>query len=116
MTLDKKLSDFLDARIAEDEAEAKPMAELDDDDRGGWSIVYAERVLAECAAKRAIIKQAQKASEVEEEFDEYMWAGAGPEQVDPSTGDAILFALASVYKDHPDYCPEWTITTAAGKG
>ena len=103
------LVEFLEARIAEDEAEARPMAGLDDDDRGGWSIVYAERVLAECAAKRAIIELAQKASAVEEEFDEYMWAGAGPEQVDPSTGDAILFALAAVYKDHPDYQQDWAI-------
>jgi hypothetical protein len=66
-----------------------------------------DRALAECAAKRAIIELAQKATEVEKEFDDYEWRGAGPEQVDPWTGDAILFALAAVYKDHPDYQQEW---------
>lgn len=65
------------------------------------------RVLAECAAKRAIIEQAQKASEVEQEFDERIWAGAGPDRVEPWAGDAILFAIAAVYKDHPDYQQEW---------
>ena len=83
------LVEFLEARIAEDEAEAKPMAGLDDDDRGGWAIVYAERVLAECAAKRAILDVCDD---------------GGPW---PSDIDRIERALAAIYKDHPDYRKEW---------
>jgi len=116
-------TEFLEARIVEDEREArKAVGERarvhpDEGDDAGlqcWPdspvpavLVGPERVLAECAAKRAIIELAQKASEAEQEFDDYVWAGAGPEQVDPSNGDAILFALAAVYKDHPDYDPAW---------
>ncbi|WNT44932.1 hypothetical protein SEA_ABBYDAISY_37 [Arthrobacter phage AbbyDaisy] len=99
--------EFLEARIAEDEASNRGTAEMDDDDRGGWAILYAQRVLAECAAKRAVIEHAQKASEAEEEFDDYMWRGAGPKREEPWSGDAILFALASVYNDHPGYRQEW---------
>lgn len=115
--------EFLEARIAEDEALAQAAIDqhapeeweselgslnLWPEDIAFWAQQTPARTLAECAAKRAILEQAQKASEVEEEFDDYVWAGAGPERVDPGNGDSILFALAAVYKDHRDYQQEWT--------
>jgi len=103
------LTDFLLARIAEDEAAAHKLTLTDRRPVLSLAITvnHPERILAECAAKRAIIELAQKASEVEEEFHDYVWAGAGPKQVEPWTGDAILLSLAAVYKDHPDYRQEW---------
>jgi hypothetical protein len=110
------ITEFLEARIAEDEAALKavPVAaqQSDDFDFGGtddylrFTMGYG-RAVAECAAKRAIIVRAQEATEVEQEFDDRVWAGAGPERAEPWAGDAILFALAAVYKDHPDYQQEW---------
>lgn len=124
------LIEFLEARIAEDEAEAKPMAALEDDDRGGWAIVYAERVLAECAAKRAIIKQhedwpvlVERESEISHDASdlnsvtfrmsrETMWLTEREYVkrfgVEPPTAPMIRI-LAAVYKDHPDYQQEWAL-------
>jgi hypothetical protein len=84
--------EFLEARIAEDEADAKPTVELEDDDCRGWAIAYAERVLAECAAKRAIIEA---------------FNPAAPD-LDPYVGRDVMAMLAVVYKDHSDYNPEWS--------
>lgn len=77
-------------RIAEDEAENKVAADLDDDDRGGWAIAYADRVLAERAAKRAIIEP----FDLEAPFN------------DPYVGHPLLQVLSTVYSDHPDYRQE----------
>jgi hypothetical protein len=85
------ITEFLEARIAEDEAEAQPMAALEDDDRGGWAIAYAARVLAECKAKRALIAILTPGQEI---WDGTRWAGP-------------LDIMAAVYKDHPNYDPEW---------
>jgi hypothetical protein len=109
MTLD--ITEFLLARIAEDEAEAKPMAALEDDDRGGWAIAYAERVLAECAAKRAIIAEHEWRTVSGETgcglcnyYRDYGWEEVGPCKT--------IRALAAVYKDHPDYTE--LVTKASG--
>ena len=48
------------------------------------------RILAECAAKRAIIEQVSDVA----------WGGY-------AVRDVILGHLAAVYKDHPDYQEEW---------
>ena len=45
------ITDFLLARIAEDEAECQDMLKRMSDAKD-WDHAYAERVLAECAAKR----------------------------------------------------------------
>jgi len=117
--------EFLEARIGEDEAlayEAKSWAAVGQVDwigqpgdglaprlgAGGphitaWSPA---RVLAECKAKRAIIEQAQNATEAEKEYDDYEWQGT-VSRSEPWTGDAIVYALAAVYADHPDYDPAW---------
>jgi hypothetical protein len=88
------LTEFLLARIAEDEATAQ-----------GWqvgSIVNPARALAECEAKRRIIDGAVEVARVDLN-----------EPVDPDdqglrdVGVKILCALALPYADHPDYLPEW---------
>ncbi len=78
------ITEFLLARIAEDEAVALAA--------NGPSVHAARhdptRVLAECAAKRAIIEQAERS-------DSGWW-------------ESIYVAiLAAVYADHPDYDPSW---------
>lgn len=131
------LSEFLLARIAEDEQGARDAAA----DQGTWvtntpkyhsgyvdagklSIVVdrgsedreipaAEvkaahiarwdpaRVLAECEAKRKAV--AEYGAVVES-------GGADPDNCDSciqSTARAMLRALAEVYREHPDYRPEW---------
>lgn len=128
MSNQNELEDFLLARIAEDEAAAREWSAAYNNPgpvpayhyatarrhRQEWPTLWGSldhftptRVLAECAAKRIIIERAKEASEVEEEFDDYMLRGAGPRRREPLTGGAILFALAAVYKEHPDYRPEW---------
>ena len=56
------------------------------------------RVLAECAAKRAIIALFNPDDKTET-WDGEAWRASGIE-------DALL-ALAAVYADHPDYRQEW---------
>ncbi|BCW61910.1 DUF6221 family protein [Arthrobacter sp. StoSoilB22] len=105
------ITEFLEARIAEDEQQAKSCQYL------GWfpakkygvTTVSHARVLAECAAKRAIIKQAEEATgDRGTVIAEYCGSDAERTQSwaeDP--GKLILEALASVYRDHPDYRQEW---------
>jgi len=92
------ITEFLLARISEDEAEAQYLS-------------YRARFLAECAAKRVIIAQAEEAT-----ADRGMviseWCGSDAERAESwasDPGELILKALAAVYKDHPDYQREWTL-------
>jgi len=94
------LTDFLLARIAEDEATAAHA-------RGalGWTnstgvqiagrdVYDPARVLGECEAKRRIVE----------------WCGSDPGELEPGINglaDMILRDLASVYADHPDCREEW---------
>ena len=100
------ITEFLLARIAEDEAAAR---EIEEDfecnpseplhsplevyapgyDAYPLIIISRTRVLAECAAKRAIIDY---------------W---GP--LEALEGPRLLSTMAAVYKDHPDYDPSWVI-------
>ncbi|MGH8605076.1 MAG: DUF6221 family protein [Gammaproteobacteria bacterium] len=92
--------EFLEARIAEDEAAALAASKQKWRAKG-WAIEYAQRVLAECAAKRAIIKLADLVESMDYQITRE-WGG----DID-GTGEDILKALAAVYKDHPDYQQEW---------
>jgi hypothetical protein len=69
-------------------------------------IVWAtpRRILAECAAKRAIIKQHEAYATASPESVGIAWVGARSGQ--EATTDALQ-ALAAVYADHPDYQQEW---------
>jgi len=110
------ITEFLEARIAEDENLAQAI--LDRSAPDAWDnpmetgnfwpeeVRFLDqhspaRVLAECAAKRAIIEM----WEDPESF------GPLPDGVDAgaamATDDAVK-ALAAIYKDHPDYQQEWS--------
>lgn len=103
------ITEFLEARIAEDEESNNPKP----DPSGSCDYLHgvhyeSARVLAECAAKRAIIGLAKRAAETERDYDDFEWQGT-VERSEPLTGDAILFALAAVYADHADYRQEWAL-------
>jgi hypothetical protein len=97
------ISEFLEARIDEDEKRASYYG----------MALGTDRVLAECKAKRAILK--------EHELDLHMsgpycdtcaewWKcelGEGPPPVKYPC--PTVRALAAVYKGHPDYQQEWTV-------
>lgn len=95
------ITDFLLARIQEDEADAQTDAE--EMAKSSVSIQFdcatqarftPARVLAECAAKREIIR---------------WWVDGliGYVRVDDELTNPLL-PLAAVYKDHPDYRQEWS--------
>lgn len=102
------LAEFLLARIAEDEAVARRcntgppivlalQVGMDHHEgvESGWVEVDAGRVLADCAAKRAIVQRA---------------AGCACGDVHggyTDEADWTLRVLSYPYRDHPDYRPEW---------
>lgn len=90
------ITEFLLARIAEDQEAARPFPGAAD-----------LRVLRECAAKRAIIGLADEALEAEVKRRDASALGADLMHQD------TLRALAAVYSDHPDYQPEWANPTAS---
>jgi hypothetical protein len=127
--------EFLEARIAEDEARASSgWARLGDSrwetDNYGRDFLTPSAVLAECAAKRAIIKQHEDWPVLVErapsgDFDandtqsmvyrmtrEIAWLTEREYVrrfgVEPPT-TPMLRALATVYKDHPDYDENWAL-------
>ena len=81
------ITEFLLARIAEDEAVASllskgdaghsPRTEVYTGTEWVTTPLTTDRLLAECKAKRAIIEHAQEATEVEKEYDDYECAGHG---------------------------------------
>lgn len=99
------ITEFLEARIAEDEAAANAYAKvppLQVFNGSTWVGGYdPARVLAECAAKRAIIKLAEDVESMDTQISNE-WGGPND-----GTADEILAALAAVYADHPDYQDEW---------
>ncbi|MEQ4566197.1 DUF6221 family protein [Paenarthrobacter sp. CAP02] len=58
-----------------------------------------QRTLAECAAKRAIIEQCR------EDHEDSLTRNDDTEEL----ASGVLYALAGVYKDHPDYQQEWAL-------
>jgi hypothetical protein len=111
------ISEFLEARISEDEAAAREVetdfqfdpssplySPLDVYSPGGYDTapvisIDSTRVLAECAAKRAIIKEWEDPALLQD----YDREGA----FYASAITHVLECLAAVYKDHPDYQKEW---------
>lgn len=81
------ITEFLEARIAEDEARATYVHEYGD--TGG--LFSTARVLAEGVAKRQLIAMFGYGQEV---WDGTRWVGP-------------LAVLAAVYSGHPDYRQEW---------
>lgn len=95
------LTEFLEARIAEDEQECHHILELvptpDSSDAKGYDYAYAERVLVECGAKRQIIDLHLAFGSGNEPGARAMWIATG----------GTLKILAKVYNDHADYQQEW---------
>jgi hypothetical protein len=98
------LTEFLLARIAEDEAETEAAIQMR---YPGLTIRRnPSRVLAECEAKRRIVEiSSQQIAAADKRH---------PEQIERSfnAGAAFvahnaLLALAAVYSDHPDYDEAW---------
>lgn len=119
--------EFLEARITEDEREANVcLAQYRRGDGGStrrWN-----RMLAECAAKRAIIAQHQAWPVLAEKAPEYSTSDDGLNGISYRVNQQMMWlteqeyvkkfgeapptapmirTLAAVYKDHPDYQPEW---------
>jgi hypothetical protein len=117
------LTDFLLARIAEDEGALAQVTLVVED--GGPFIDFRKRVLAECEAKRAIIEEHPMMSArlsrvvVLTGGGQPAWlegacstctAGGEYGGCDPVTGELsyceTLRALAAIWSDHPDYPPK----------
>lgn len=118
------LTEFLLARIADDEAVARAhIANWTDEDGDGgvslfmelradneyaWMDIGAGRVLAECEAKRRIVEELEETQhtmgglEEEGDFEAALgWADAARALERP------VRLLAAVYADHPDYDEAW---------
>jgi hypothetical protein len=95
------LTEFLLARIAEDEAHAGLVL----DRTGPWDAppISPERTMAECEAKRRIIELADQVENMEASLMQEF--GGTPDDDDPSV--MMLRALALPYADHPDYDEGW---------
>lgn len=111
------ITEFLLARITEDEALAQSILDRSAPDEWDnpmetgnfWpeEVEFSDRhspsaVLAGCAAKRAIIELADDTETMDYQIMNE-WGGG----LDGIKGK-FLHALAAVYKDHPDYLPEWS--------
>lgn len=136
--------EFLEARISEDELAATEGISGQADPESGWGYmdhaltphvgiiheaVQAEhiirwhpaRVLAECAAKRAIISRhkpdrilenwywsRRRCAECGKEWHKWLNNDV-PTDIGPEQGCPTLRALASIYADHPDYQDDWKV-------
>lgn len=105
------LTDFLLARIAEDEERAKRAAAVEGADFmlaalpldvfDGLRVAFPARVLAECAAKRAIVEQHPWGE------DDICTSNEAMGNLSPIDSCPVLRNLAAVYADHPDHRDEW---------
>lgn len=118
------LTEFLLARIAEDEAQANRSKA--DAASGktlgvppGWITGVADRVLAECEAKRRIVDAIEDERQRMDIYNRDYDLGLLTTEGDLRSGlasnarwaglDMAARALASAYADHPDYREEWRI-------
>lgn len=108
------LTEFLLARIAEDEAAALAIHDIDDCPaadqvyRGTCHCGWPARVLAECDAKRRIIAlhpQAVSMMTTIHGLVPQTWCDGCDRPADVPCQE--LRILVSVYADHPDYRQEW---------
>lgn len=128
------IAEFLEARIAEDEAAAVAasvsMHGTLHDSQSDWACYvmgaerdstqwqdehimtwWPQRVLAECMAKRAIIGRHEAKRDFVYEAGEFalcsMCTETGPNAQGWPCG--TIRALAAVYSDHPDYNKDWAL-------
>lgn len=105
------LTEFLLARIAEDEENARYISENQRPASGGGSVpldrfiagIYSDpaHIWAECHAKRGIV----------ETYAEGLWIDPGSDRagwgVSAEPASTMMRHLATAYADHPDYDEEW---------
>ena len=130
------LTEFLLARIAEDEKAARKAARFpyDEPTDAPWErarLAVASgvstssdahiarhdpaRALRECEAHRALVESAQMIIDSFGDWDATpgalaMWPDVSRRE--RSQAHARLHALADIYSDHPDYLPEWRLEAA----
>jgi hypothetical protein len=127
------ITEFLEARIAEDEAAAERGRWHNGggtfaNDNYGYLLVQPARVLAECAAKRATMDVHRPHDHGGEHgdavfCDECQWDhGDDSPRIDNQPVEGFgthpcrtLALIAAVYADHPDYDPDWRIGESMGK-
>ncbi|MFJ4288024.1 DUF6221 family protein [Paenarthrobacter nicotinovorans] len=98
------ITEFLQARISEDERSAEAGGYHNGrgvfaNDNYGCLLVQPARVLAECAAKRAIMDASR------EDHEDSLTRN--DDTIELAT--IALYALAAVYKDHDDYQEAWAV-------
>lgn len=112
------ITEFLEARIAEDEDYVKPMVGLGEYDRRDWAVLYGERVLAECAAKRRVLdlyehhrsnRDARRSPLAREAEDDRAAQERRTQEARTRVAEDALRTLAAVYSSHPDYQQEWAL-------
>lgn len=104
------ITEFLEARISDDERHARLLAETDRRPVLSLSatVNHPQRLLAECAAKRAVVTSylscvgAEGRVEGTKEFEVKLVAGGMVKGL-----ELAVKYMASVYADHADYREEW---------
>ena len=98
------ITEFLEARIADDEARAGLIADTSSTQNhmAQWD---SARVLAECAAKRTILALHSGLAYTDEDP---RFPIEPPTCLCKGHPCLTLRALATIYADHPDYLKEWT--------
>lgn len=105
------ITEFLEARIAEDEADARLADGVTDKQEDDWQDVTQPLTVADTLKRESWAKKYGHAYQhicrhdparvlAECEFKRFLLAKFG-------RPCPTLFALAAVYADHPDYRPEW---------
>jgi hypothetical protein len=106
------ITEFLEARIGEDESRAWSEIGAEYFADGAWPEECAQRILAECAAKRAIVGLHAPVKDCgwkSGAANDYLWCSScgsiddSPEAYPCDT----LKALAAIYADHFEYQQEW---------
>jgi len=111
--------EFLEARIAADERAIMKLAETDRRPVLSVAITvnHPQRLLAECAAKRAILdlyerhrenRDARRSPRARAAEDERAAQDRRTQEARTSVAEDALRALAAVYAAHPDYQQEWS--------
>lgn len=116
---------FLTARYDEEEVTARAAAETGHEGWGpgtrwmtsvGWDSDYGpvpwvslspERALADIAAKRVTIQEAERLTELDKSM---LAEERSPDPGPPYLGTAFITALLQPYTEHPDFDPTWRTT------
>lgn len=106
------LTDFLTARIDDDERLARAAAGSAAPAEEGADVALVarfgpSRVLVECAAKRRLVELADEATGYDMTVDLERASSARADSKVAFVGDRILEVLALPYADHPDYDASW---------